>query len=137
MCKLTTGPLSNLNPDLTESQLSKLNSDKTRFPCLSQTSKFNSQCLKLKKTTCVIWTSFYCGQKCLFKGKGCMVLTGFIVETCTTVKPTHAVTSIKQSPVLKGHPFLSCHRKFLMHWSSFERSPVFKDQFFFVLKMTT
>ena len=29
-----------------------------------------------------------------------------------TVKPAHAVTSIKQPPVLKGHIFLYCHRKF-------------------------
>ena len=29
-----------------------------------------------------------------------------------TFKPAHTVTSIKQSPVLKGHFFLSCHRKF-------------------------
>jgi hypothetical protein len=31
-----------------------------------------------------------------------------------TVKPAHVVTSIKQSPVLKGHFFLSSHRKFHM-----------------------
>jgi len=29
-----------------------------------------------------------------------------------TVKSVHAVTSIKQSPVFKGHLFLSCPRKF-------------------------
>jgi hypothetical protein len=27
------------------------------------------------------------------------------------------------SPVLKGHPFLSYHRKFHMNWTSFKRSP--------------
>ena len=32
-----------------------------------------------------------------------------------TVKPAHVVTSIKQSPVLKGHIFLSCHRTFHMN----------------------
>jgi hypothetical protein len=32
-----------------------------------------------------------------------------------TVKPAHVVASIKQSPLLKGHLFLSCHRKFQMN----------------------
>ena len=41
-----------------------------------------------------------------------------------TVKPIHAVTSIKQSPVLKGHLFLFCRRTFKMNWTSFKRSPV-------------
>jgi hypothetical protein len=36
-------------------------------------------------------------------------------NSVNTVKPAHAVTSIKQSPVLKGHLFLSCHRKFCMN----------------------
>ena len=33
-----------------------------------------------------------------------------------TVKSVHVVTSIKQSPVLKCHLFLSCHRKLHMTW---------------------
>ena len=33
----------------------------------------------------------------------------------STVKPAHVTTSIKQLPVLKGHLFLSCHRKFHMN----------------------
>ena len=32
-----------------------------------------------------------------------------------TVKPALAITSIKQSHVLKGHLFLSCHGKFHMN----------------------
>ena len=40
------------------------------------------------------------------------------------VKPAFAVTSIKQSSVLKGHFFLYCHRKFHMNWISFKRSSV-------------
>ena len=32
-----------------------------------------------------------------------------------TVKPVHVVTSIKQSLVLKGHLFLSCHKQFDMN----------------------
>jgi len=32
-----------------------------------------------------------------------------------TVKPAHVITSIKQSPVFKGHIFLSCHGKFHMN----------------------
>jgi hypothetical protein len=50
-----------------------------------------------------------------------------------TVKPAYMVTSIKQSPVLKGL-FLSCLRKFHISWTSFKRSPVLKDHFLFVLK---
>ena len=41
-----------------------------------------------------------------------------------TVKPAHAVTSIKQSPVLKVTFFFSCHRTFHVNWTSFKRSPV-------------
>jgi len=41
-----------------------------------------------------------------------------------TVKPAHAVTSIKQSPVFKGHLFLSHHRNFHMNLTSFKMSPV-------------
>ena len=37
-----------------------------------------------------------------------------------TVKPAHGVISIKQSPVFKGHIFLSCHRKFHMNWNTFK-----------------
>ena len=33
----------------------------------------------------------------------------------TTIKSAHAATSIKQSPVLKGHLFLSCHKKINMN----------------------
>jgi len=36
-------------------------------------------------------------------------------RSVNTVKPAHAVTSIKQSSVLKGHLFLSCHGKFYMN----------------------
>ena len=32
-----------------------------------------------------------------------------------TVKPAYVVTSIKQSPLFKGHHLLSCHRKFHMN----------------------
>ena len=32
-----------------------------------------------------------------------------------TVEPAHVVTSIKQSSVLKGHIFLSYHKKFHMN----------------------
>ena len=31
------------------------------------------------------------------------------------VKPAYVVISIKQSPVLKGHIFFYCHRKFHMN----------------------
>jgi len=43
-------------------------------------------------------------------------------STCTlanTVKHVHAVTFIKQSPVLEGHLFLICHRKFYINKASF------------------
>ena len=45
-----------------------------------------------------------------------------------TVKPAHAFTFIKQSPVLKKKVklFFSCHRKFPMNWTSFMWSPVLK-----------
>jgi hypothetical protein len=49
----------------------------------------------------------------------------FLWKYTCTVKPAHAVISIKQSPVLKGHFFLSCHRKFHMNWTSFKRSPIY------------
>ena len=39
-------------------------------------------------------------------------------------KPSNEVTSIKQSPVLKGHLFLYCHRKFHMNCTSFKWSLV-------------
>jgi hypothetical protein len=45
-------------------------------------------------------------------------------EIVTFVKPAHAVTTIKQSPVFKGYIFLSCHRKFHMNWTPFKTSPV-------------
>ena len=54
-----------------------------------------------------------------------------------TVKPAHEVTSIKQSPVLKGHLFLVKSLKFHMNCTSFKRSPVLKDHFFFVTKVTS
>ena len=47
-----------------------------------------------------------------------------ILQNISTVKPAHAATSIKQSPVLKGTLFLSCHITFHMNWTSFNRSPV-------------
>jgi hypothetical protein len=40
------------------------------------------------------------------------------------VKLAHIVNSIKQSPVLKGHLFLSCHRKFHFDLTFFDRSHV-------------
>jgi hypothetical protein len=46
------------------------------------------------------------------------------MKQCRSKKPVHAVTSIKQPLVLKYHIFLSCHRKFHMNWTSFNRSPV-------------
>ena len=50
------------------------------------------------------------------------------------VKPAHSVTSIKQSPVLKGHIF-----HVLSQNISYElkRSPVIKDHFFFVQWVTS
>ena len=48
-----------------------------------------------------------------------------------------AVTSIKQSPVLKGHLFLSCHRTFHMNWTSFKRPPVLYDHFSFFPSVTS
>jgi len=40
--------------------------------------------------------------------------------TCTcTVKPAHAVTCIKQSPLLKGNHFLPYHRIFLYEMNLF------------------
>ena len=55
-----------------------------------------------------------------------------------TVKPAQAVTSIKQSPVLKGDFFFSfCHRKFHINRTSFKRSPVLEDHFFFFPKVTS
>ena len=52
------------------------------------------------------------------------------------VKLAHVVTSIKQSPVFKGHFLLFCHRKFHMNRTSFKRLPVLWDHFFFVPKVT-
>ena len=49
-----------------------------------------------------------------------------------TVKPAHAVTSIKQSPVLNVTFFLSCHRKFHMNLTSFKRSPFLQGRLFIV-----
>ena len=46
------------------------------------------------------------------------------------VKPAHTVTSIMQSPVLKGPFVMSCHRRFHMNWNSFKRRSL--DHFFFV-----
>jgi hypothetical protein len=46
-------------------------------------------------------------------------IVNHFINTCIvfmiTVKPAYQVTSIKQSPVFKGHLFLSCHRKFAMN----------------------
>jgi hypothetical protein len=47
-----------------------------------------------------------------------------IYDEISTVKPAHAVTSIKLSPVLKDHPSLYCHRKFHTKRTSFKSSPV-------------
>ena len=47
-----------------------------------------------------------------------------------TVKPAHVATSIKQSPVLKGHLFLVQSLKISNELNLFKRSPVLKDHFF-------
>ena len=52
------------------------------------------------------------------------------------VKSAHNVTSIKQSPVLKGHLFLVLHRKFHLNLTFFKRSSVLKGHFLFVPKVT-
>ena len=54
-----------------------------------------------------------------------------------TIKPARVVTSIKQSTVLKVTFVLSCRSQFHMNWTSFKRSPVLKDHFFFVPKVTS
>ena len=46
----------------------------------------------------------------------------FITGHNYTVKLAHVVTSIKHSPVFKGHLFLFRHRKFHMKWTSFHLS---------------
>jgi hypothetical protein len=42
-----------------------------------------------------------------------------IIIKCITVKPAHAVTSIKQSPVLKGQLFLVMSQKIQYKWNLF------------------
>ena len=42
-----------------------------------------------------------------------------------------------RSPVLRGHFFLSCHRRFQTNCTSFKRSPVLENHFFFVTKVTS
>ena len=59
------------------------------------------------------------------------------VKVSCTVKAAHVVTSIKQSPVFKGHIFLSSRRKLHMNWTTFKRSPIWKTTSFFVPKMTS
>ena len=54
-----------------------------------------------------------------------------------TVKPVHEVSSVKQSPVIKCHYFLSCHIIFHMNWTSFKMSSVLIGHFFFVPKVTS
>jgi hypothetical protein len=54
-----------------------------------------------------------------------------------TVKSAHAVTSIKQSPVLKGHLFLFPSWKISYELNLFKRSPVLKERFVFVPKVTS
>jgi hypothetical protein len=46
-----------------------------------------------------------------------------VAHTCL-VKPARAVTSIKQSLLLKDHIFLSCHRKSYMNLTTFKKLPV-------------
>jgi len=53
------------------------------------------------------------------------------LKMLNAVKPAHAVTSIKQSLVLKGH------NKFPMNWTSFRRSPVLQRHFFYAPKLTS
>jgi hypothetical protein len=53
------------------------------------------------------------------------------------VKHAHAVTFIKQQPVLKDPIIcLSCHRKYHMIWTSSKRSHILKDHLLFVPKVT-
>ena len=53
------------------------------------------------------------------------------------VKPVHVVTSIKQSPVLKGHPFLVIVIEMIVKpvhvVTSIKQSPVLKDHLFLVI----
>ena len=37
------------------------------------------------------------------------------IDFACTVIPVDTITSMKQSPVFKGHILLSCHRKFHMN----------------------
>ena len=64
------------------------------------------------------WGKFLCQ---FFKGEiqlKCFFITLYLInhtklDQLYTVKPAHVITSIiKQSPIFKGHLFLSCHRKF-------------------------
>ena len=59
-------------------------------------------------------------------------------ENIYTVKPAHEVTSIKQSPVLKGHLFLLLSQKVSCELRTFYKiSPVLKELFFFLPKVTS
>ena len=49
------------------------------------------------------------------KYKKNMVPTSDKKKCGTTVKPAHVIISVKQYPAFKGHPFLSCDRKFHMN----------------------
>jgi len=59
------------------------------------------------------------------RGKSNVFFIFLIYAKKEIVKPAQGVTSIKQSPVLRGH-FLSCHRTFHMNSTSFKMSPVLK-----------
>ena len=64
----------------------------------------------------------------------CVLITNSFTKAgskINTVKHAHAVTSIKQSPVLKGHPFLALSWKI---WNSFKRSTGLKRPPFLCLK---
>ena len=72
--------------------------------------------------------------------RGTIVQVRTLTKACwfyfqTTVKPAYVVTSIKQSPVLKGN--LSRHRTFHMNLTSFKRSPVLKVHYFISPKVTS
>ena len=51
---------------------------------------------------------------------------------CLTLLSTIQSNLSMQSPVYKGHLFLFCNRRFHMKCTSFKRSPVLSDHFFFV-----
>ena len=57
--------------------------------------------------------------KCLYGLESISTLFWFEDNLINTVKPSHVVTSIKQSPVLKGHHFLVLLLKYLYELNLF------------------